>query len=109
VRIAANVVVAAAIARRAEAPRRSAGIIDHFLAYALSAFVLSMGWPGQAVSITVGLFGVGGISEAAQIWVPGRHAELATVLTNGVGAFVGAAIGHATLLSARAARSQRER
>jgi VanZ family protein len=86
-----------------------AGIIDHFLAYALSALVLSMGWPGQAVSITVGLFGLGAISEAAQIWVPGRHAELATVLTNGVGAFVGAAIGHATLLRPRARFSQRER
>ncbi|MGD9669446.1 MAG: hypothetical protein AB7U75_10375 [Hyphomicrobiaceae bacterium] len=67
---------------------------EHFLAYALTAAGLALGWrrPSQSVLIIVGLFILGCGLELAQIFVPGRNADLPTAFLSGLGGLCGVAV-----------------
>ncbi len=69
--------------------------IEHAAAYAVVALLGAIGfggWRRQAM-LGAGLIALGGTLELAQTLVPGRLADLADALANGVGVIAGVAAG----------------
>ncbi len=91
----------------ARPPTGLPGGIEHFIAYAPTAFAFGCGWPSriQRAAIVIGLFALSGVLEALQLWVPGRHADVLTAVISGLGGLVGTLL--ATVATAWAANRRR--
>lgn len=67
--------------------------VGHFVAYLILSWLLARGWPGFSLWwIWLAAFVCGAAIEVAQIYTPTRTFEWADLLTNGLGAAVGAFI-----------------
>lgn len=73
------------------------GGFEHFLAYALTALALALGWRSftHIVLIIAGLFVLGCGLEVAQHFVPGRSVAWATAILSGLGGLCGGALAAA--------------
>src|SRR5215210_3795746 len=69
------------------------GWIEHAIAYAGAAGLLSLGYPFWSWQlIAAALFGYSGALEALQGFVPGRHPGIEGAIVSGAGAAVGAVL-----------------
>jgi hypothetical protein len=68
------------------------GQIEHMMAYALTAGALALRYPRRWLSIIVSLSALSVMLEAAQVFIPARHAQIRDIIASGGGAAVGAAL-----------------
>jgi VanZ family protein len=66
------------------------GQVEHVIAYFGTAVLLSLAYPGKWMAIIVALMAYGGLLEAAQTLIPGRHGHLIDAFASGSGALLGA-------------------
>jgi hypothetical protein len=67
--------------------------LEHSIAYAGTAGLLVLGYPGQAVWLIIGsLSAYSGLMEVLQSFSPGRHPAISAVLWSSAGAVVGGLI-----------------
>lgn len=64
---------------------------EHFMAYALTASVLTLHRASNRwrIGVVVGLLLLAGLLEGLQFYVPGRHAQVTGALISGLGALAG--------------------
>ena len=86
--------------------------IVHALLYGVEGFLLyfAVSWPeprrfswGRALAVGGALAAFGALDELHQVWIPGRSAEVADVLTDAIAGFAGAAVA-----SVKSGRSRRD-
>jgi hypothetical protein len=81
-----------------ERPQTGApGQFEHFLAYALTAAGIMLGFPMRRVAIILGLVLLAGGLEIAQLWIDGRQARAIDFIASAGGAVIGAHIVHLLL------------
>ena len=81
----------------------ASGGFEHLLAYLSAGILLGFGYPDRKARIKLGvlLIVLAGGLEILQLWVPGRHSELAGFL----GSFSGATLGMAAAAMVTSRRS----
>lgn len=70
------------------------GQLEHFIAYALAAAGIGMGFPARRVVIMLGLIVLAGTLEVGQLWIPGRGSRVIDFVASAGGAVIGAQIVH---------------
>jgi hypothetical protein len=71
---------------------------DHVTAFAALGLMARFGWPrGRAAHVILGIMLVAAITEAAQIWIPGRSAEATHAMLDVCGGLIG--YGFASLVA----------
>ncbi|MBB2484390.1 VanZ family protein [Mitsuaria sp. WAJ17] len=75
------------------APPRAADLgwdkLNHFSAFGMLTLLGSLAWPGRQGRLAGGLLAYGGLIEILQTQVPGRAAEWADLLADGIGILLG--------------------
>ena len=66
--------------------------LNHFSAFGTLTVLGGLAWPGRLARLSLGLLAYGGLIEVLQTQVPGRSAEWADLLADGVGILLGLAL-----------------
>lgn len=78
------------------------GQVDHVLAYAGTAALLTFGYPSRfRIWIALGLITLAGSLELAQLWVPGRHCRLIDLAAGALGTVTGILVATGLMTSIR--------
>jgi VanZ family protein len=79
------------------------GLVEHFIAYAIFAFVLELGYGARVPRGTFAtlLVVAAAVLETAQIWVPGRHAAVFDFVASATGALAGIGLAWIALMWAK--------
>lgn len=86
------------IPREWEARTGLPGQIEHAVAYAGTAAIFAMAYPGAARwRLAAAFIALAGILEIGQIWVPGRTAQVIDFAASSAGAVAGILVGQAAL------------
>ena len=104
-----TVIVALSVAPAADRPHTGApGQLEHLVAYAGVAFLLTFGDPARRrMAWFATLVALSGALEIAQLFIPGRHAQVIDWLASSAGAGLGAlAAATAGTMLARKTRSR---
>ncbi|MEH3143969.1 MAG: VanZ family protein [Methylobacterium frigidaeris] len=73
------------------------GQFEHVVAYALTGAALALRLRSRRVAIIAGLVVLAAVLETAQIWVPGRTAQVIDFLASSAGALIGTLLTTAAL------------
>ena len=90
-RVAAWLLVLAAIVLTLQARTGIDHDLEHGMAFALVGLAFGLGYPNHRLMLAVLAIAGAGMMEILQQWVPGRHAYFSDFVINGLGACAGIA------------------
>jgi VanZ family protein len=71
--------------------------LEHLLIFLATGMAFGLGYPRRIWLLTIALPTFAGAIEAAQNWVPGRHARMSDFLVDAVASCLGVGISYASL------------